>query len=147
MATQARWLSRKERLKRLPFSLEGQREMMVNIAKLAFELGPETYEGALLHMMQRVQFAAMNNTPVDTGYLKSTARSEVKERGPQGAKGEVSYHAPYAVAVHERTVLQGQTYQGTGTKYLKRAIDSEKPSMESQLGLEIRDRMFSKDMA
>jgi hypothetical protein len=127
--------SRSERLRKKSFSLRGQKKMMDNLNKLVNELGPDSYGGAMGRMVRSVQTTAMDLTPVDTGYLRSTARGKVVKADSQGAEGVVYYTAPYAAPVHKRT------------PYLARAVATEAPVMAEKLGHSLRINMFNKDMA
>ena len=110
--------------------------MIANLWKIGNVLGPKTYIGALINILLKVQFSAMRMTPVDTGYLQSSARSELLNVNKNGAVGIVHYLAPYASKVHKE-----------GYPFLLKAVEHEAPDFAERLGAELKGTMFKKDMA
>ena len=119
-------------------SIKGQKKMTQNLIKLAEQLGPKSYASAVTNLLLKVQVKAMEYTPVDTGYLKASARSKLVTSTDKGAAGVVYYFAPYATIVHDKSSRPG---------FLRDAVVEESMVMAEELGLSLNKTMFSKDMA
>lgn len=73
-----------------------------------------------------VKKLSMQNTPVDTGNLRASARSRVWQNLPK-TLGEVWYNANYAVYVHEKTWTRLRSGRH---KFLEHALYISQPKIK-----------------
>ena len=80
---------------------------------------PNLYRSFMEEVMIMVLRKSLINTPIDTGFLRASARKVVRSSGEKGAFGEISYNAPYSIPVHE--ILTSKHPIGEA-KFLENAI-------------------------
>jgi hypothetical protein len=98
--------------------IETKNEVSENIKKIAISF-PSFARTALFNAGLFVQAEAQKRTPVDTGYLRSSAKTRMEN----DYTVLVSYDAAYAIFVHERTNLRHKVGEA---KFLQNAIDKNK---------------------
>lgn len=80
---------------------------------------PNLYRSSLKDVTTTVLRDALIRTPVDTGVLRASARDRVFRISQDGGKATVSYHAPYAIPVHE---ILTSVHPVGESKFLERAL-------------------------
>jgi len=110
--------------------LLGVETFFTNINILTRIKMPNLYRSFMEEIMIMVLRDSLARTPVDTGFLRASARKVVKYSGENGAFGEISYNAPYSVPVHE--VLTSVHPIGE-SKFLENAIRFITPLLPKML--------------
>lgn len=80
---------------------------------------PKAYGSAMTAVTLEVKGNSQKRTPVDTGYLKSSAYSNLVKVNEYGVVGTVGYSANYAIYVHEHTWKKHQVGEA---KFLENAV-------------------------
>lgn len=125
----------------MSFKIEGFKELYKKV-----EVMPGALDSTYVTIMQKsvlhVRRESQKITPVDTGNLRASARSEAKGLKDM-SKGEVWYRADYAVPVHERTWTKLKSGQH---KFLERAVHGSRAFIKRLSFYEIRKalRRFAK---
>lgn len=132
-------MSRSSRSRKAKISVKGLDAMDRNLKKLAGEIGPKSYGSSLIPILRKVQASAMEKAPVDTGYLKASARAKLLAANERGALGAVYFFAPYATEVHDD--------HKTKSGFLTKAMLEEANKYAKDLGVQLVNRMFSKGMS
>jgi len=81
----------------------GQHKIRIKLNKITSKDLPKAYSSAMTAITLMVKGESQKRTPVDTGYLKSSAYSNIIGVNKLGVKGIVGYIAKYAIYVHEHT--------------------------------------------
>lgn len=100
------------------FKLLGVKEFFTNLETLGKVKMPLLYRTVMKEITLAVLRDALQRTPIDTGLLRASARRKSRA-DEKGAFGEVSYHADYAIPVHE--ILTNRHPIGEA-KYLEKAV-------------------------
>ena len=93
-----------------------------------------TYLTTMHKTVLKVRREAQLMTPIRTGNLRASARSEARRKS-MGSTGKVWYTADYAVPVHERTwtkLISGQH------KFLEKAVRNSKKWVETMAVNELK---------
>jgi len=99
--------------------LLGTKKFKANLDMISKVNFPILYKSALKDVSDLTLEDSLDMTPLDTGFLRSSASAEILEVSPSGGSAEVGYTAPYSIPVHEITT----SHHPIGTaKFLEKAL-------------------------
>jgi hypothetical protein len=115
--------------------LLGTKQFRANLETISKVDFPGLYKRVLDETSDLTLRDSIDMTPIDTGFLRSTAVARVNEVSARGGSAEVSYSAPYSIPVHE--VLTSHHPIGSA-KFLERALMFMMPLFPKMLGNAIK---------
>jgi len=113
------------------YNIETKNQVSENCKRIARAL-PELARLALYRAGLFVQAESQKRTPVDTGYLRSSAKTRMES----DYAVLIGYEASYAIFVHERTNLKHKVGEA---KFLQNAMDKNKRQIRKILEKTIID--------
>lgn len=102
----------------------GKNKFLASVKFLSSIKFPNLYQSFLKEVMKYVLREATIRVPVDTGLLRASGRSKITYTDKNGSSGVVSYHAPYAIYVHENLLNRHPVGE---SKFLENAIRAITP--------------------
>ncbi len=124
----------------------GTTALKKNLDILRTKRGPVAYSIAVLRGLLDIEKNSYNRTPYLTGFLRGSGigKAKITKSDSSGAKGLTHNTASYAVSVHERTDIKRRYGE---PKFLENAVKEVAPKIEKLFGVELKTRVFTKDMA
>lgn len=113
----------------MPIRIEGYEKTIKAMRSKDGRVDKNVQEG-ITKCVDMVFDRSQKYVPVDTAELKRSAKKEVKGKGIS-TQGKVSYNAPHAYIVHERTEVAHRA--PTCAKYLERAVRELRGSMTAMM--------------
>jgi hypothetical protein len=106
--------------------ITGHKEIRKKILSI-LKKTPKVYSAAITDVALRTRGRSQELTPIDTGFLRSSATSGTIKFSEDGALGYVGYSASYAPVVHESTWIPHKA--PTMSKFLETASAEIEPMM------------------
>lgn len=122
--------------------LKGKNRLAKKLSLLSKSDLPKVYAKTMGDSLVRLQRTAMENTPHDTGNLKSSFRTAMTEASAKGISGKIWNIAEYALVVHEATWMT--LHHGGRHKYLEYALNIEKAFFKRILAYNINTALRSR---
>jgi len=107
---------------KVAFKVVGVEELVSGLKRLSTREAKMAFKGAAREIAIDIQRTAQQRTPVETGFLRQSARNQVLVATNRYANAMIYYLAKYAIYVHEHTWKKHRT---GSAKFLELAIYAE----------------------